>query len=363
MPSRKRRIGLLTAGGDCPGLNGVIRAVAKTAMHEYNMEVIGFEDGYYGLIKDKWRKLDNPSVSGILTLGGTILGTSNRDNVFAFYEEGAEKPRDMSDAVVARCKKMNLSALITIGGDGTLAGASRLAKKGLPTIGVPKTIDNDVMLTEMTFGFDSACSIATEAIDRLHTTAMSHHRVMIVELMGRHAGWLSLYAGVAGGGDIILIPEIPYHLDVVLKAVKKRSNQGKRFSIVCVAEGAKPVGGDVVVEALTPKTTHGVRLGGIGEVLRDQIEHMTGLETRATILGHLQRGGSPTFADRVLATQFGKKAADLAAAGKVNRVVALQGSQIVDVPLKQAAAGRKLVPTNHQLIQAARAIGSTFGDE
>lgn len=360
--AKKTRIGILTAGGDCPGLNAVIRAVAKSAMHEYGMEVIGFEDGYYGLIKDRWRILDNPSVSGILTIGGTILGTSNRDNVFAYYEEGASKPRDLSDTVVQRCKKMGLTALITIGGDGTLTGAYKLAKKGLPVIGVPKTIDNDVSVTEQSFGFDSACSIATEAIDRLHTTAMSHHRVMILELMGRQAGWLTLCSGVAGGGDILLIPEIPYRLDSVCQAVLKRSRQGKRFSIICVAEGAKVVGGDCVVEALELKTTHGVRLGGVSQVLRDEIEKRTGLEARATILGHLQRGGSPTFYDRVLATQYGKAAADLAARGKMNRVVGLQGARIVDAPLRQAAGQRRLVPPDHTLIAAARAVGATFGD-
>jgi len=361
MASRKKRIALLTAGGDCPGLNAVIRAVAKTAIHQHHMEVIGFEDGYLGLIKDRWRRLDNGSVSGILTVGGTILGTSNRDNPFAFRETDSDKPRDMSDAIVTRCRKMGIVALVTIGGDGTLSGAQRLAQKGLPIIGVPKTIDNDVAVTDYTFGFDSACSIATEAIDRLHTTAMSHHRVMIVELMGRHAGWLTLYSGVAGGGDVLLIPEIPYRLEKVIEAVRKRGRQGKRFSIIVVAEGAKPLGGEQVIQRMT-ETTHGFKLGGIGEVLRDQIEEHTTLETRATILGHLQRGGSPTFADRVLATQYGNAAAELAAQGKVNRVVALQNGKITHVPLKQAAGKRKLVPVDHPVIAAARAVGTSFGD-
>ncbi len=360
--AKRPRIGILTAGGDCPGLNAVIRAVAKSAMHEYGMDVIGFEDGYYGLIKDRWHMLDNPSVSGILTQGGTILGTSNRDNVFAYYEENTSKPRDLSDAVVNRCKKMGLTALVTIGGDGTLTGAYKLAQKGLPVIGVPKTIDNDVWVTDQTFGFDSACSIATEAIDRLHTTAMSHHRIMIIELMGRNAGWLTLCSGIAGGGDVLLIPEIPYRLQSVCDAVIKRSRQGKRFSIICIAEGAKPVDGDVVVGAMEPTTTHGVRLGGVSQVLRDQIEECTGLEARNTILGHLQRGGSPTFYDRVLATQYGKAAADLAARGKINRVVALRGAKIIDVPLRQAAGKRRTIPLDHMLIATARAIGATFGE-
>ncbi len=312
--------------------------------------------------QDRWRVLDNASVSGILTLGGTILGASNRDNMFKYYAEGSDTPRDMSDLIVARCKKMGIVALVAIGGDGTLTGAYRLSRKGLPVIGVPKTIDNDVAVTETTFGFDSACSIATEAIDRLHTTAMSHHRVMIIELMGRRAGWPTLYSGVAGGGDILLIPEIPYRLNKIIDAVRKRGREGKRFSIIAVAEGATPVGGDVVINAKDPRTLHGVRLGGIAEVLRDQLEEQTGLETRAMILGHLQRGGSPTFADRVLATQYGKAAADLAAKGRYNRVVALQGGKIVDVALSRVAGVRKLIPLDHPLIAAARAVGSSFGD-
>jgi phosphofructokinase-like protein len=361
---KKRRIALLTAGGDCPGINAVIRAVAKTAMNRHDMEVIGFEDGFSGLIHDRWRPLGNTDVSGILVQGGTILGTSNRDDPFRFFERKKknEQPKDVSDLCVRRCKKMGIQALVAIGGDGTLSIANGLGRKGLPTIGVPKTIDNDVGETDVTFGFDTAVSIAAEAIDRLHTTAMSHHRVMIVEIMGRYAGWLTLHAGIAGGGDVLLLPEMPYDFAEVCRVVERRSRQGKRFSIIVASEGAMPRGGHQTVKATDATSTDPIRLGGFAQVLGKEITEATGLETRATILGHLQRGGSPTAFDRVLSTRFGTAAAELAAKGKTGRMVALQGNRIVDVAISRAVRKLKLVPPDDPLIHAARAIGTSFGD-
>ncbi len=360
----KRRIGILTGGGDCPGLNAVIRGVAKTAMTRYGMEVIGFEDGYLGLAKDRWRLLQNSDVSGILTEGGTILGTSNRDDPFRFFprEQENEEPIDVSDRCIERCRELGIETLVAIGGDGTLTIASKLAKKGLRAIGVPKTIDNDVCETDYTFGFDTAVQIVAEAIDRLHTTAMSHHRVMIVEAMGRYAGWLALHSGMAGGGDVLLLPEIPYDLDEVCRVVVERGNRGKRFSIIVISEGARPIGGQMTIKRLDPTSTDPVRLGGVANVLREQIEQETGLEARATILGHLQRGGSPTAFDRVLATRFGTMAADLAAAGESGLMTALQGADIVPVPIDKAVARQKLVPLDSPVIASARGLGTSFGD-
>ncbi len=365
MPSaRPSRIGILTGGGDCPGINAVIRAVAKTAIHRYDMEVCGVEDGYLGMVQNRVRRLSSADVSGILTIGGTILGTSNKDDPFAFAEtvDGKLLRRDRSDEAIKNMKDQGLEALVCIGGDGTLTIAKKLSDKGLNVVGVPKTIDNDLSGTDLTFGYDSAVSIATEAVDRLHTTAQSHHRVMVCEVMGRYAGWLALGAGIAGGGDVILIPEIPFDLEKVCEAVIRRGREGKRFSIIVVAEGARPKGGQVVVKRTVADSQDPVRLGGIGNVIGSQVEELTGLETRVAVLGHLQRGGSPTPFDRILATRFGTKAADLVAAGQFGRMVSLKASEITSVPLAEAVGSLRLVPPGGALVASARAVGTSFGD-
>jgi len=366
MPSAKvRKIAVLTGGGDCPGLNAVIRAVAKTAMNDYGIEVWGIEDGYSGLINRRARKFDNLAVSGILTLGGSILGCSNKDNPFAqpFEKDGKLEYRNVSAECVDYIRKMEWDALVCIGGDGTMNISHKLAGLGVNIVGVPKTIDNDLAATDYTFGFNTAVTTAMEAIDKLHTTAMAHHRVIVVEMMGRYAGWLALEAGIAGGGDIILIPEIPYDINIVADYCLDRSRHGKRFSIVVAAEGAKPKGGDMVVARTVKDSPDPIRLGGIGHKLARDIEDITGLECRATVLGHLQRGGSPSAFDRILSTQFGHAAARLVGEGKFGRMVALQGHRIVDVPLEAAIAQLKLVSPDHPLIAAARSVGTCFGDQ
>jgi 6-phosphofructokinase 1 len=362
---RPRRIGILTGGGDCPGINAVIRAVSKTAMMKYNMEVVGYQDGFWGLICDTRRPLTFDDVSGILTLGGTILGTSNRADPFRLAEKGSDGLvfRDVSDQVMENFQRQKLDALVVIGGDGSLSIAHRLFKKGLPVVGVPKTIDNDLSGTDVTFGYATAVVNATEAIDKIHTTAQSHHRVMLVETMGRYAGWIALGAGVASGGDIILLPEIPYDLDVISQRVCERSRKGKRFSIVVAAEGAKPKGGEMVVDRVVEESTDPWRLGGICRKLALDLEKKTGQECRVTVLGHLQRGGSPVPADRILATQFGCSAADLVAAREFGQMVALRGNKVVAVDMSRAVHKQKLVPRDHPLILANKAIGVCFGDE
>jgi phosphofructokinase-like protein len=360
----KKRLAVLTGGGDCPGLNAVIRAVAKKAMLDFDMEVIGIEDGYEGLIEDRCRRLSYEDVSGILTLGGTILGTSNRANPYKYAVKKGDRlvVTDVSQKAIRNLRKLKAACLVCIGGDGTLAVAHRLQSSGACVVGVPKTIDNDLRGTDITFGFNSAVAVATEAIDRVHTTAESHHRVMIVEVMGRTAGWIALHAGVAGGGDIILIPEIPYNIETVIDKVKGRARKGKRFSIIVVAEGAKPKGGDVVVQRIVADSAEPVRLGGIGFVLGDQIERISGIETRALVLGHLQRGGSPTPFDRVLATSLGAEAVNLIRKGQFGAMVGVRGSRLVKVPLKDVAKGPRTVPPNDPLIAVARSVGTCFGD-
>ena len=362
--TKNKKIAILTGGGDCPGINAVIRAVAKKAMLEHGWEVIGIEDGFEGLIHDRHRKLGPGEVSGILTLGGTILGTSNTSNPYRYAQMKGNKFvfKDVSKTAVANLRALGVEALVCIGGDGTLGIASCLMNDGVPIVGIPKTIDNDLRGTDVTFGFDTAVSIATEAVDRVHTTAQSHHRIMIVEVMGRRAGWIALYAGVAGGGDIILIPEIPYSLSAVAAKIKERKRKGKRFSIVVIAEGAKPRGGDVVVRKIVEKSTDPVRLGGVGFVLGEQLEKLTGTETRTVVLGHLQRGGSPTASDRILATQLGARAVEAVVAGEFGRMVAVRGGKITTVALETVAGGPRTVPRGHPLIAAARALGTSFGD-
>jgi len=326
-------IGILTGGGDCPGLNPVIRAVVRKAFNE-GYEVIGFKNGWKGLIENDTVKLDMAAVSGILPKGGTILGTS-RTNPYK-KEGGVEKVKE-------NFKKNKLDALVAVGGEDTLGVANKLTKDGIPNIvGVPKTIDNDLSATDYTFGFDTAINIATECIDRLHTTAESHHRIMVAEVMGRHAGWIALESGIAGGADVILIPEIPIDMDEVVDIIKKRHARGKTFSIVVVAEGAQFKAKDVTQEEKLDEFGH-VRLGGIGEMLGKEIEKRTGYETRVSVFGHIQRGGSPTAFDRILGTRFGVKAVELITGKKFGQMVALRGNKIVDVPLEEAVKELKTV--------------------
>jgi len=360
----RKRIAILTGGGDCPGINAVIRAVAKKAILEHNLEVLGIEDGYHGLVNKKYRRLAYNDVSGILTLGGTILGTSKIANPYR-YPVSRDKTlqfRDLSEDAIENIKKLDVVCLVCIGGDGTLGIAHKLQRDGLNVIGVPKTIDNDIRGTDITFGFDSAVAVATEGIDRVHTTAQSHHRVMIVEVMGHHSGWLALHSGIAGGGDIILIPEIPYDIKVVTKTVKQRAKKGKKFSIVVVAEGARPIGGEVVIQRIVKESADPVRLGGIGFVLAKQIENETGIETRTVVMGHLQRGGSPTPFDRVLATGLGTKAMELMQNGEFGYMSAVKGSKLIKFPLDKVAVGPKIVPPAYPLVQSARSVGTCFGD-
>ncbi|MFQ5677472.1 MAG: 6-phosphofructokinase [bacterium] len=361
-----KRLGIVTGGGDCPGLNAVIRAVAKSAMGECGASVIGIQDGFEGFVEGRIHELANAEVSGILSLGGTILGTSNKGDPFHYPVEdldGNIKIVDESTRVVQNYRRWGLDALVAIGGDGTMHICQKLSEMGMNIIGVPKTIDNDLSATDLTFGFDSAMSIATEALDRLHTTASSHHRVMVIEVMGRYAGWIALGAGLAGGADIILIPEIPFKWKSIYKKVRERSLHGKRFSLVCVAEGAKAENGELVVKEMDVKRPDAKRLGGIGQMVGDRIAQDTGLETRVTVLGHLQRGGSPTAFDRNLSTKYGVKACELAGQGKFGRMVTLRGNKIGSVPIKEAIADLKLVPPDCDEILAAREVGTSFGDE
>lgn len=355
---RKKRIGILTGGGDCPGLNAAIRAVAKTAFFQHDAEIIGIKDGYDGLIHNQTRKLMWEDVSGILTLGGTILGTTNRADPFAYGEE----KKDVSKRVVENFEGLKLDALVCIGGDGTFTVASKLQQMGIPLVGIPKTIDNDLEETDYTIGFDSAVAVATESIDNIHSTAESHHRVMIVEVMGRYVGWLALYAGVAGGGDVILIPEIKFSMEKVCRELERRSKLGKRFSIIVAAEGVKIDGSDLVVKRTVKGSPDPIRLGGVSYRIAERIEEITGLETRVAILGHLQRGGKPTPFDRVLATQFGKTSMDLINAKKFGYTACIQGSKITSVPIKSTIARQKKVTPDLPLVQTAKAVGTCFGD-
>jgi 6-phosphofructokinase 1 len=354
------RIGVLTGGGDAPGLNAVIRAVVKAAVNA-GIEVVGLEDSFDGLLDpSRTRVLTARHVTGILRLGGTILGTTNRGNPFEYpLSDGGQT--DYSERVIETFTSMKLDALVVIGGDGTLHIAHQFYLRGIPIVGVPKTIDNDIWGTTSCFGFDTAVAFAADAIDRLHSTAEAHRRIMVVEVMGRHAGWIALHAGVAGGADIILIPEIPYDLDKIVERLRERESFGAKFSIVVVAEGAKPRGGDVtVIEKAS--AGHVERLGGIGAVVATNLQEKTGKETRYVVLGHLQRGGAPTAFDRVLATRFGGKAVELLTRGVFGRMVANNPPDIVPIPLADVVGKTKTVPLDYDLLKTARAIGVGFGD-
>lgn len=358
------RIGILTGGGDAPGLNAVIRAAVKTAILQYGCEVLGVRNGYDGFIEEKGIvPLSLDSVRGILPRGGTILGAANRGNPYArkVIRDGKEVTIDVSDEIVKGIERLRLDALLVLGGDGTLHIAHELYQKGAPVIGVPKTIDNDIGGTDITFGFDTALSIATEALDRLHTTAEAHHRVMVLELMGRDAGFITLHAGVAGGADVILIPEIPFKYESVAERVRTRVEQGSLFSIIAVSEGAKSRDGAQVFsrggdEVYVP------RLGGISQVVGEYLEKQ-GFETRVTVLGHLQRGGTPTAFDRWLATRYGAAAVRVAAEGRFDRMVSLRSAKIIDIPLAEALAIPKRVEVEGDAVLTARGIGISFGDE
>ncbi len=364
MSTKLKRIGVLTGGGDCPGLNAVIRAVAKAALDNGHREIIGIEDGYLGLIENRMKPLTNSSVSGILTQGGTILGSCNKANPAKYMvrEGGKWVTKDVRDQVVENYRAAGLDALVVIGGDGTMSGAAELVERGIKMVGVPKTIDNDLCGTDITFGHDTAVATATDALDKVHTTASSHHRVMVVELMGRYAGWLTLRAGIAGGADVILIPEIPFDIEKVIEKCMHRSWHGKRFTIIAAGEGAKPVGGKMFVDHIVENSPDPIRLGGIAKYLADEIEKRSGLESRSIVLGHVQRGGSPTSHDRVLATKFGYHAFELMMADKFNRVVVHRNGKVDSVPLTEIAGKVQTVPLDHILIRAARSIGTSFGD-
>ncbi len=364
MADKKRRFAVLTGGGDCPGLNAVISAVVKTFLNN-NCEVFGVYNGFNGLVNDNLKQLNFADVSGILPRGGTILGTTNRDNPFKFAveEDGELVYYDMRDKVVENLRKYDIEALVVIGGDGSLNIGAQLSREcGIKVVGVPKTIDNDLPCTERTFGFDTAMAMATEAVDRIHTTAESHHRVMALEVMGRYAGWIALHSGIAGGADIILIPEIPYNIDSIIKKIDERKANGKNFSIIVIAEGAKPIGGELSVARMVKGSFEPIRLGGAGEKLVREIEERTGIEARCTVLGYLQRGGSPSPFDRVLSTRYGVAAAEACLRGEYNVMVSLYHDQIVTVYIQKAASSPRLVPVDSEIIRSGRQIGICFGD-
>ena len=358
-----KRIGVLTGGGDAPGINAVIRAVVKTAIKQYSLGVVGILNGFGGLVKNQAYELTEKDVVGILPRGGTILGTTNRDNPFHYpiHKEGKKIFVDVSDRIFENISIQEINALVVIGGDGSLAIARDLYEKGLPLVGVPKTIDNDLAATDQTFGFDTALNTATEALDKLHTTAESHHRVMVLEVMGRYAGWIALTAGIAGGADVILIPEIPYQINKVMEKINAREQQGKKFSIIVVAEGAKPLGGEIIIKKTVENSYDPIRLGGVGNVVAQQVEELTGKETRVTILGHLQRGGSPTAYDRILATRYGIKAVNLIMEGRFGEMVCLSGANITSVPLNEGAGKMRLLPLDGDLIRSAQQLGISLG--
>ncbi len=356
--ARSLRVGVLTGGGDCPGLNAVIRAVTKGLILQYNAEVIGIEDGWQGLIEQRVMPLSYRDVSGILTRGGTILGTNNKANPFAYYKRGNA---DVSAEVVKYCRSLGLDAIVVIGGDGTMSAASGLAKLGIKMVGVPKTIDNDLMATERTFGFDTAVAIVTEAIDRLHTTAQSHDRVMIVETMGRYAGWIALYAGVAGGADVILVPEFHYEMDEIVRVCRERESGGQNFTIIAIAEGARAKDGEMTIMTHVDESPDPIRLGGVGKVLEAELSKRIQSEVRTTILGHMQRGGTPTAFDRNLATAFGTYAASMIADGHFGRMVALQGNRLTSVSFDEVANKTREVPLDNPMIAAAIGVGTSFG--
>jgi 6-phosphofructokinase 1 len=351
-----KQIGILTGGGDAPGLNAAIRAVVRTATVGYGMSVIGIEDSFEGILGETHTvKLNNKSVSGILPRGGTILGTRNKGSFVKLVDGKPYYPQMPIGEALANLDILGIEALIAVGGEGTLGIAEQFHKRGFPVIGVPKTIDNDLAATELTFGFMTAIDIATEALDRLHTTAASHDRVMILEVMGRNTGWIALHAGLAGSADIILIPEIPFSFESIMRKVQARENSGSRFTNIVVAEGAVELGKSEMYQ-----DSEHLRLGGIGDYVRRGVETMTGKESRCVVLGHLQRGGSPNAFDRMLGTNFGACAVRALASGETGKMVALQAGTVITVPLSEACANIKRVHSDGQLVRTARDIGISF---
>ena len=358
-----RRIGILNGGGDCPGLNAVTRAVVRSGTYRHGWEVFGIFDSFDGLIWPNKSKLLAPAqVRGILPLGGTILGTTNRGNPFAYRSKsnGRSKVSDYSHRVVEGFRSLQLDAVVVVGGDGTLKIALEFHRRKLPLVGVPKTIDNDLSATEITFGFDTALHTATDAIDKIHTTAESHGRIMVIEVMGRDAGWIALQAGIAGGADVILIPEIPFTLQKICAKLKRRESQGSKFSLIVVAEGAKIQAGDPVVRKYANSAL--LKKHSIGNIVGQLISRSTGREVRTTVLGHLQRGGSPSPFDRILSTRFGVAATDLIAKKKFGFMVCLKSGKIDSVPLQRAVGRMKTVPPRSDIVAAARAVGISLGD-
>lgn len=359
-----RTIAILTGGGDCPGLNAVIRGTVRAAVLQRGWRVIGVEDGFEGLVgSPRWRELGLETVRGILPLGGTILGTSNRGNPFAYpvREDGKLVLRDISAEVTENIHRLGAEALIVVGGDGTLQIALRLGDLGVSIVGVPKTIDNDLRGTDVTFGYSSAVGVVTEALDRLHSTAESHHRVMIVEVMGRDAGWIALESGIAGSVDVILIPEIPYSLDAVCAAINRRQELGRHFSIIVVAEGAFPAGGKKVLQERAGERCAIERLGGIGHVLAKELGDCIGLENRVVVLGHVQRGGSPTPFDRILGSRFGVRAVEMIEQAQFGRMVALRGRLLESVPIAAAVGALNRVDPGGELCHTAEELGICLG--
>ena len=358
-----RTIGICTGGGDCPGLNAVIRAAVKCAVQKYSWRVIGIHDGFDGLVwPEKATPLDLQSVSGILPRGGTILGTTNRGNPFEYKltEDGREVVRDLSQRVLDNARTLCLDALIVVGGDGTQKIGLGLHRRGLPVVGVPKTIDNDLSATEVTFGFDTALHTATDAIDKIHTTAESHHRIMLVEVMGRDVGWIAIESALAGGAHVVLIPEIPFSIERICQFVRLREQLGKRFTIIVVAEGVKLP--PELAEKREQERRLLPRLHSVTGVIADAIGHATKRETRVTVLGHIQRGGSPSPFDRILSTRFGVAAVELIAAGGFGRMVCLRSGRVEAVDIAEAVGAMKRVDPNGELVNVARAIGMCFGD-
>ncbi len=360
-----RRMAILTGGGDCPGLNAVIRAVAKDAMN-CGIEVLGVEDGYLGLIENRFKELTPNDVSGIIARGGTILGSNNKANPARFAlgknPDGSIMYKDVTSDCLRNLRDRRIQALVVIGGDGTMTSAAWFARQGVAVVGVPKTIDNDIEGTEITFGFQTAVATATDALDRCRTTADSHHRALVVEVMGRNAGWIALHAGVAAASDVILLPEIPFSMTSLYETVLARAKMGKRSSIICVSEGALPEGGKQVVAKIDPTSPDPIRLGGIGKVIADLIEKDTEVESRHVVLGHVQRGGTPVASDRVLSTLLGNHAMTLLREGKVGRMVAVQKGCLTDVDLEEPAGKQRRVPRDEPLLQAAKAVGTSFAD-
>jgi 6-phosphofructokinase 1 len=369
-----KKVAIITAGGDCPGLNAVIRGIVKTAEYQ-GVETYGYLEGYKGLLENRYIKLDSYITSGTIHKGGTILGSNNKTNTFSIpikTETGEIAYADKSFEIAERLKNDGFDCLIVVGGDGSLKSARDYTRRGVRVIGVPKTIDNDVPYTDITFGFNTAVSVATEAIDRLHTTAESHGRIMVLEVMGRYAGWIALESGIAGGADTILIPEVPYNLESVAKKIEQRKNMGKNFSIIVVAEGAKPIGGSLSIQKVIGDSPDSIRLGGAGELVAREIEKITGQEARATSLGYIQRGGNTSPYDRILATEYGSKAMELAIEGTFDVMVTVLNGKLTYVSLEDVAgkdteigtssSNLKLVDLDGDMIQTARRVGICFGD-